>query len=131
MQFDDYNPAKIFSHPGVSTVLSPVKPKDILVTDFFGGVASVEITPMDQALDPLARHPAKWQAATRKSAGRVVTQGLSVPDRPRPIVETNAWIRPLEKSHAEFYTLRFGVLIMIVIGAGYLLLRPENKHKTE
>ncbi|ORX39020.1 peptidase C13 family-domain-containing protein [Kockovaella imperatae] len=42
--FDDYDPVKMLSNPGISTELSDVPPAEILVTDFFGGVASVEMT---------------------------------------------------------------------------------------
>ncbi|GMK59324.1 hypothetical protein CspeluHIS016_0703390 [Cutaneotrichosporon spelunceum] len=42
--FDAYDPVVIRSNAGVSTHLSPKSPREILLTDFFGGVARVEVS---------------------------------------------------------------------------------------
>lgn len=42
-QFDIYDPEKIKSHPGIRTDLFPHDLSQTLVTDFFGGVAQVEM----------------------------------------------------------------------------------------
>ena len=56
--FNIYDPIKMKSHPGISTELCPTAPADILVTDFLGGVASVEVTPASARLpSSLARLP--------------------------------------------------------------------------
>ncbi|WWC91324.1 uncharacterized protein L201_006267 [Kwoniella dendrophila CBS 6074] len=52
--FNIYDPAKIHSHPGISTSLSSVPPEDILVTDFFGAVARVEVSSKENELSPLS-----------------------------------------------------------------------------
>ncbi|KAE8543406.1 hypothetical protein D1P53_000115 [Cryptococcus gattii VGV] len=48
--FSTYDPAKILSHPGISTSLSSVSPEQILITDFFGAVARVEVSPQSAEL---------------------------------------------------------------------------------
>jgi len=48
--FDTYDPARIHSHPGISTSLSKTAPSDLLVTDFFGGVSKVEVDPRSRSL---------------------------------------------------------------------------------
>ncbi|KIS00107.1 phosphatidylinositol glycan, class K [Cryptococcus deuterogattii 2001/935-1] len=48
--FSTYDPAKILSHPGISTSLSNVPPEQILITDFFGAVARVEVSPQSAEL---------------------------------------------------------------------------------
>lgn len=50
IQFSTYDPAKIMSHPGISTSLSNVPPEQILITDFFGAVARVEVSPQSAEL---------------------------------------------------------------------------------
>lgn len=50
IQFNTYDPAKILSHPGISTSLSSVPPEQILITDFFGAVARVEVSPQSGEL---------------------------------------------------------------------------------
>ncbi|BEJ14774.1 hypothetical protein CspHIS471_0405410 [Cutaneotrichosporon sp. HIS471] len=42
--FDAYDPAVIRSNAGVSTHLSSKSPRELLLTDFFGGVARVEVS---------------------------------------------------------------------------------------
>ncbi|ODN74732.1 hypothetical protein L202_07061 [Cryptococcus amylolentus CBS 6039] len=61
--FDTYDPARIFSHPGISTELSTSPPEDILITDFFGAVARVEVLPPSVELD------LESQAALRSREG--------------------------------------------------------------
>ncbi len=41
--FESYDPATIHSNPGVRTDLYPRSPSDVRLTDFFGGVAQVEV----------------------------------------------------------------------------------------
>lgn len=41
--FDSYDADAIYSHPGISTHLSRTPPSELLLTDFFGGVAGVEV----------------------------------------------------------------------------------------
>lgn len=57
--FDNYDPAKIKSHPGIRTDLFPFNLTETLVTDFFGGVSDVEkLKVVDQAGEnsPIERH---------------------------------------------------------------------------
>lgn len=42
MQFDNYDPIKIKSHPGIFTDHFPFDLSSTLVTDFFGGVSQAE-----------------------------------------------------------------------------------------
>jgi len=44
-QFDTYDPRKIHSQPGVGSRLFGRRLNETLITDFFGGVAHVEILP--------------------------------------------------------------------------------------
>ena len=66
--FNTYDPARIYSHPGVSTELSSTPTDEILITDFFGGVAGVEVTPSSARLDPL-RSRGSWQVGKRNVRG--------------------------------------------------------------
>ena len=63
-QFDDYDPVKMLSNPGISTELSDTLPRDILVTDFFGGVAGVEVTSQSDELEARGL-PSRWALAKR------------------------------------------------------------------
>ena len=67
-QFGAYDPGRIHSHPGISTELSNVSPEDILVTDFFGGVASVEVLGKDGMLPVLGRKVGRWEGVRRPQA---------------------------------------------------------------
>lgn len=48
--FDSYNPWLMNSHPGFRTDLSSRMPEEIRVTDFFGSVQSVRLTPKPVSL---------------------------------------------------------------------------------
>ncbi|WVO18283.1 hypothetical protein L204_105995 [Cryptococcus depauperatus] len=69
--FNTYDPAKIYSHPGISTSLSSVPPQDILITDFFGAVASVDVLPKDAEL------PLELEVSARKGWG-LRTRGVEI-----------------------------------------------------
>ncbi|KAL1406069.1 glycosylphosphatidylinositol anchor biosynthesis [Vanrija albida] len=80
--FDSYDPAAILSHPGVSTDLSRVPPSHILVTDFFGGVAGVEVAP---AARGSANSGRGWTAATAgQQRGNRDAKLLRNVDKPNP-----------------------------------------------
>ena len=51
--FNSYDPAVIHSTPGIRTDLFQRQPDTVRITDFFGGVAQVELThTADQPLGP-------------------------------------------------------------------------------
>jgi glycosylphosphatidylinositol transamidase (GPIT) subunit GPI8 len=58
-QFDIYDPEKIKSHPGIRTDLFPHDLSQTLVTDFFGGVAQVEMPSHSASNDSVP-----WPAAS-------------------------------------------------------------------
>ncbi|KAI0738307.1 peptidase C13 family-domain-containing protein [Daedaleopsis nitida] len=74
--FNAYDPVKIRSHPGVRSDLFRRPVRDALVTDFFGGVAQVEVLPpcttrRCTASPPTARLPlTRRSACTKKRATR-------------------------------------------------------------
>ncbi|PSR70740.1 hypothetical protein PHLCEN_2v13360 [Hermanssonia centrifuga] len=70
--FDTYNYDKIHSHPGVRSDLFHRPLKQTLVTDFFGGVAQVEVLP------PTEAHPS-IAALTPDSSGSHLRVGDSDP----------------------------------------------------
>lgn len=102
LQFNTYDPARIKSHPGVSTELSPVAPQDTLVTDFFGGVANVEI-PGSEAKLPLRSAPSEWVQVKRPRAKiRTISHsGFAKKkkghSRPLEQDEGKGWHKPLER----------------------------------
>jgi phosphatidylinositol glycan class K len=103
LQFNTYDPARIKSHPGVSTELSPVSPQDTLVTDFFGGVANVEIQGSEAKLT-LRSAPSEWVQAKRPRANiRTISHSGSAKkkkkghSRPLEQDEGKGWHRPLER----------------------------------
>ncbi|WRT68948.1 uncharacterized protein IL334_005930 [Kwoniella shivajii] len=70
--FGIYDPSKIHSHPGISTSLSTSPPEDILVTDFFGAVAKIEISPKSSEL-PISSHASystQWEESPNTARNR-------------------------------------------------------------
>jgi phosphatidylinositol glycan class K len=140
-QFNTYDPARIQSHPGISTELSHTPPEEILVTDFFGGVASVEITPKDAELDMLRADVPRWEASPRR---KTIGRGMEVAwardsmgvQGDAPVRETvgGAWKRPLERTREGVLGMGMGLKEMGVVvglaGVIYLLLRPQTGKET-
>ncbi|WVQ81175.1 hypothetical protein IAT38_003297 [Cryptococcus sp. DSM 104549] len=104
--FNTYDPAKIYSHPGISTSLSTVPPEDILITDFFGAVARVEVMQSGAEL-PLASVGATssgWEALpARAGGGKRIGDGGEVREEAEGLpsgrgeVGAQIWEMPLER----------------------------------
>lgn len=126
-EFNTYDPARIKSHPGVSTELSPVSPANTLVTDFFGGVASVEIQGSEAKL-PLRKAPAPWRTVRRaKTIGK--NEDLTRFDRVKSVgrpVSPGGWKKPLERREGGQAWL--GGLLMAG-AAGYVFWRSSQRSK--
>lgn len=139
-QFNTYDPARIQSHPGISTELSQTPPEEILVTDFFGGVASVEITPKEAELDMLRAEVPRWEASPRRKTigrGMEVAWARSTGQRADvPVRETvgGAWKRPLERTRQGVVEMGMGLkemgVVVGLVGVVYLLLRPQTGKET-
>jgi phosphatidylinositol glycan class K len=119
--FSTYDPAKIKSHPGISTELSRAQPSELLVTDFFGGVASVEVTPREKEL-PFSSGRNVLQPTCK--TGRVEVP--EVVQKREDVVngwEASDWDAPLASAHKA--SLPTGVAAgVILLGFGYVLLSP-------
>ncbi|OCF44878.1 phosphatidylinositol glycan, class K [Kwoniella heveanensis CBS 569] len=105
--FNTYDPVRIQSHPGISTSLSSVPPEGLLVTDFFGGVASVEVVPSSAELPALAAGPeaSAWRPSPRRGHFNAISAGAEKEDgrfekAARPSFhrqQGKEWVRPLGK----------------------------------
>lgn len=62
IQFDDYDPVEILSTPGVSTHLSRTPIDEMLLTDFFGGVAAVEVPEPQGSTPAIVPTQDGWEA---------------------------------------------------------------------
>lgn len=104
----------------MSSELSNTKPDDILVTDFFGGVASVEISPSSEMLSPLGRSFARWSEAEAK-AERGYPRGQLSAMRP---AQVRGWRKPLQHQAG----LKDGVMTGMMLGLGalftWVMVRP-------
>jgi phosphatidylinositol glycan class K len=130
-QFNTYDPARIHSHPGISTELSPTQPDEILVTDFFGGVVSVEVTPKADELDPMrTAGSAGWVSGRRRDARGIGQGGQSSPSpsrgSPRRTEGIRGWANPTERQ-AEGGWVGNAALSVVLLGiGGYLLIGPRT-----
>ena len=122
VQFGAYDPGRIHSHPGVSTELSRASPEDILVTDFFGGVASVEVMGKDGMLPVLGRKVGRWEEVWRPQGFDLIGGGrfLDVTAGNDSVSLTDVgpgWTRPLAENGSVMGVVRGG----FVLGALMLL----------
>nr|XP_031862313.1 uncharacterized protein CI109_002278 [Kwoniella shandongensis]KAA5529385.1 hypothetical protein CI109_002278 [Kwoniella shandongensis] len=122
--FNTYDPAKIASHPGISTSLSSVPPDDILVTDFFGAVASVEVLPRDAELPLSARQADSWEVASGRSRG---IEGNTLSEPPVQVKHAGGWKRPLEEKE-EYWKW---VPSHLILGAAFIALYISLGDKIE
>ena len=141
-QFNTYNPAQIHSHPGISTDLSSTSPQEILVTDFFGGVASVEVLDKEAMLPVLVRKLGTWETASERlpiqhgyadvkhrkiigSQNEMVSEAVRVPD----------WKQVEAKSEKLMRDLWGGMVILGIVYSAYIWSgrypeRGSGKEKT-
>lgn len=118
IQFSTYDPAKILSHPGISTSLSNVPPEQILITDFFGAVARVEVSPQSAGLPLESRLIASkdgWEPTNLGIDDGSITE--EIPEvLPRKMEEvkkgSGEWNQPLVVKTSEW-----GFLLPYLIGA--------------
>ncbi|ORY24787.1 peptidase C13 family-domain-containing protein [Naematelia encephala] len=114
--FNTYDPARIHSHPGISTELSSVAPEEILVTDFFGGVASIEIMSRDKELPIFARGLTSWKEVRRvKSIGGDQREAWQARRPLGSAVAAGGWDRPLSEDKDIWESLR-GVGTAVALG---------------
>ncbi len=135
-QFATYDPARIHSHPGISTELSRTSPEEILVTDFFGGVASVEVLGREGILPVLGRKVGRWEDVGR--GNRLGSGSLdagwhmgSLNHTARAISAGEGWKRPLMEEEGSFGFLR-GMAGLATLGlVSYSFLRDGVKRKVD
>ncbi|KAG1843126.1 peptidase C13 family-domain-containing protein [Suillus subalutaceus] len=94
--FDSYDPAKIYSHPGIRSDLFRRPLDKTLITDFFGGVAQAEVFPLQDIVGSSDHHYHENDSTpltTRKPDAPSVPVVLSttVVSLPRLTGETYEW----------------------------------------
>ncbi|WVF65668.1 hypothetical protein IAT40_000399 [Kwoniella sp. CBS 6097] len=121
--FNTYDPVRIQSHPGISTSLSSVEPENILVTDFFGAVASVEVLPSSAELPALAAGPeaSAWRSSSKR--GKDITAGRHTQSKPEKAVHgtqeiQGGWVKPLQKGQGAAWAQ--GALTAIAGATAYV-----------
>jgi hypothetical protein len=77
------------SHPGIETSLSPTPPEEILITDFFGGVANVEVLPASAELD---NRDLPLDTSAQPLGGSAVSSRLSGDTRPTMTARREQWL---------------------------------------
>ena len=107
----------MLSNPGISTELSDTKPKDVLVTDFFGGVANVEVMEQSQSLDidAIDAKNWKWSVKTRQSR-----PGQTAPPQLRPSAPVNRGRRREDRmmmDYGDTGLLESGLALLVCAGA--------------
>lgn len=130
--FNIYDPVKMKSHPGISTELCPTSPADILVTDFLGGVASVELTPASARLpSSLTRLP----HLVPDSKPELLSMGdARLKDRLRPIGQIQGYSNPLisregttiENLMTIGFVAALGFMCWQITGTGPALEKSKN-----
>lgn len=134
VQFDVYNPVLINSHPGISHELSSAKPDEILVTDFFGGVANVEVTSVENTLSPLGRNPIKWEASASKRHRNTIgnSKAFIKKTAQQPHVsKPQGWQSPLHTSASSEIDYAKGGLAVIAVSIVAALLSRSNANPRE
>lgn len=76
------------SHPGIETSLSPTPPEEILITDFFGGVANVEVLP---AFAELEDREMPLEASAQPLGGSAVSDEPPIDKRPETL-KKHEWL---------------------------------------
>ncbi|OWT38897.1 phosphatidylinositol glycan, class K [Cryptococcus neoformans] len=115
--FNTYDPAKILSHPGISTSLSSVPPEQILITDFFGAVARVEVSPQSAELPLESRLLASkdgWEPTNLGIHDGSLMEEIPdvLPRKMRGVKKGNGeWNRPLVDKTSEW-----GFLLPYLVG---------------
>ena len=95
----------------------------MLVTDFFGGVASVEVQRAEAKL-PLRSAPAPWRQVSRAKRLGASTPALPLTHgskKPRPVRRGDEWSKPMERK-TGFASNVVGGLALVGI-TGMLLSR--------
>jgi phosphatidylinositol glycan class K len=134
VQFDVYNPVLINSHPGISHELSKAKPDEILVTDFFGGVANVEVTPVENTLSPFGRNPIKWEASAPKKHKNTIGDSkafLKKTAQQPHVTKPRGWQSPLHTSASSVIDYAKGGLTVIAVSLVAALLWRSNANPRE
>lgn len=114
----------IHSNPGISTELSATKPEDILVTDFFGGVASVEVIPGSKSLSPIGRKHGTWQVSKKdRASARLDTLGSS--GAARPMRAPRGWRSPLVQEKNGLDGIKTGITLGVLGLFGFVAARAQ------
>lgn len=131
-QFNTYDSARIHSHPGISTELSRASPEEILVTDFFGGVASVEVMGKEGMLPVLGRKLGQWEPIDRVRSRAEVGYHLDNFNRTQRFgAGSVGWVQPLLTHDAPSDALRGTVVATILAMAAYAWMGAESELKTD
>lgn len=86
------------------------------MTDFFGGVASVEITTATEALDP---ETVPWEIANKEKASALESQTVGSP------TSISGWKRPLEGQTGMVDGVKTGVSLGVVAVITWIMVRPK------
>lgn len=100
--------------------MSKISPQDTLVTDFFGGVASVEVQPSSAKL-PLRQAPAPWRVIRTKTIGKREGPRTFKSSSPKSVKGEGEWSKPLERGTGIVSQVVGGLAITGI--TGLLLLK--------
>jgi len=113
--FDSIDPAKLGSHPGYRTDLFKRPLEKTLITDFFGGVARVEVSPPTSAMGQVFAEPGSSQPeekqTSRNSSSPSVDKPSSKIDKPDFNTLVSSWL-----SSPETKTVRAWAGVALVGG---------------
>jgi len=100
------------------------KPDEILVTDFFGGVASVEVISASKALSPIGRKFGAWKESTKGLESVKPVTSLSHAHS-RRLGTTKGWSRPLVQQKDGVDGIKTGVTLGCVLLACAVVVRTQ------
>ncbi|KAF8492115.1 peptidase C13 family-domain-containing protein [Gautieria morchelliformis] len=118
--FAMYDPVRIQSHPGVRSDLFQRPLSSVLVTDFFGGMADVDI------VDSHLFHDLDDNIKLGSSPSPRLSNTNRDPSASRPVEGTGSRLLPAGRSHADVHQTRaWAGLGMVGLLAGFVLLQTK------
>ncbi|KAG1805337.1 peptidase C13 family-domain-containing protein [Suillus subaureus] len=101
--FDSYDPAKIYSHPGIRSDLFRRPLDKTLITDFFGGVAQAEVFPLQDIVSSSHRYendpipPTSWKPDAPSEPVVLSTTVISLPRLTGEMHQWDNWWKEVKK----------------------------------
>lgn len=106
------------------------------MTDFFGGVASVEVMGKEGILPVLGRKVGKWEEVSRRKGienerGVAHREGMAGNHSTRLTQRGDGWVRPLDGHNSMSVDLRGLVAVVGVAGIAYSWMTGGVKRKVD